>query len=81
MATVEEDTERHTDEMIAMHLLTLRGERPLVPLFGVEDAAFTEPTSADLQASLSVFGPDVSLAEFDVEYANDRVAVVTVAYE
>ena len=69
-------------EAVAVLAMTRKGERVLVPSFGITDPAFAEVDPAELNAGLATFGPeDVTVTGVEVTYPNDRTADVTVVYE
>lgn len=78
---VNEGTTDYDVEMVATHLLTRRGERVMVPTFGIDDPAFRTPDAADLAASLDLYGPNVELLGYEVTFQNDRTATVVVTID
>ena len=57
VATVLDGSEQAQVEAIAVLALTRRGERRLVPDFGIADPAFGRLSVAELNTALLVFGP------------------------
>ena len=80
-ATVEQHSADGRAEQLAVLLRTRRGERSLVPAFGVPDPAFSEVTVAQVAAAVAMFGPPVTIEDVVVDYpAADRQEVI-VTYE
>jgi hypothetical protein len=80
-ATVEQDTDQADAEQIAVLALTVRGERPLVPGFGVTDPVGGGFTPAELIAGVTMYGPPRTISTIDTRYASDTEQVVEVVYE
>lgn len=78
---VDEGSQDYDIEMVAAHLLTRRGERPMVPNFGIDDPTFRTPDAADLSASLNLYGPDVDVQGYEVTFPTDRSAAVVVTID
>ena len=55
------------NEQLAVLVLTVAGERSLVPGFGLPDAAFGELSVEALGAAIDLFGPPVTITEVLVE--------------
>lgn len=69
-------------EAIAVLALTRKGERILVPAFGITDPAFDEVDPAELNAGLATFGPeDVTVVDVTIDYPNDTTAAVRIEFE
>lgn len=81
VAAVEDGTDEAHAEGIAILILTRRGERDLVPDFGLADPAFDGVTLADLNVGLIDYGPPVEVTDFAVEYLSDRVQRVELAFD
>lgn len=77
--TVEDGTEAALREQVAVHALTRRGERALVPGFGVSDPVFSDLDVAELNASLAIFGPPVRVSIAAREYPTASTERVTLA--
>lgn len=56
-ATVQPGSDGETDEAIAVLVLTMAGERPMAPMFGIPDPAFAGLSMSDIQVGLDQFGP------------------------
>ena len=80
VATVEDGTEEAAAEGIAVLVLTRRGERDLVPGFGMTDPTFDELSVAELNVGLAEYGPDVIVTDVTITYPNDRTERVELAF-
>ncbi len=82
VATVEDDTDAAYAEAIAVTTLTRKGERPLVPWFGVTDPTFTDAVDvAELNVALEDFGPGVQVTGAETTWTTDTAARVVLTYE
>lgn len=83
VATVDEVTERASAEQLAVLVLTKRGERVLVPLFGVIDPAFSSEgiELADVSIAAQTFGPEVTLTDLSTRFLNDTTQEAVLSYE
>lgn len=81
LATVPEDSDDANREAIALLCLTRKGERPLVPDYGVTDPVVTGLDLAELNAALETFGPPLTVTDVAVTYPDDRTAVSVLTYE
>lgn len=81
LATVEQDTEEHHGEELAVIILTHPGERDLVPDFGVNDPAYETLHEAEVSAQAELFEVPVTVHEVHVEYLDDSTQEVTVEFE
>lgn len=81
VATVDEDTEAGDGEGLTHIALTLRGERPLVPDFGITDPTFTGINPGDIAATAAVYGPDVEIVGVDVSWASETEQVVDISFQ
>lgn len=79
-ATVEDGSDDATAELLAVLVLTRRGERDLVPDFGVPDPAFGTLDLNDVAASVAMFGPEVSLEAVRVSYPTPTTQEVDISY-
>jgi hypothetical protein len=79
--TVEEGSELATAQGIAVAALTTKGERTLVPTFGVTSPVFGELDVAELNAHLGTFGPPVQVTSAEVDYPEPTTARVVLAYD
>ena len=80
VATVEQDSDDGLAEQIAVTALTRRGERELVPDFGIDDPTFAGFDAGDLLNALSVFGPPVSIEDVAVEWDGETAQRVELVY-
>lgn len=80
VATVEQDTVTADNEQVAVLALTHRGERPLVPGFGVTDPTFAGFVPAELVAGVRVYGPPVAIEDVRVSAYSQHEQLVEVTY-
>jgi hypothetical protein len=80
IATVEQDTAQAHAEQLAVLVLTRRGERPLVPTFGITDPTFGDLDVAELEGAVETFGPAVALEEVELEFLDESTEQVTVTF-
>lgn len=81
VATVAQGSDDHTAEAVAVTALTRKGERELVPDFGVADPVFDEVDVGELNAVLATFGPDTTVTAIDVEPVDDTTVRVVLAFD
>lgn len=61
---VDQDSDVGHGQQVAVIVATRRGERPLVPTFGIDDPTFTANVSLnDVAASVELFGPPVTIVD------------------
>jgi hypothetical protein len=80
VATVEQETDQADREQIAVLALTRRGERPLVPGFGILDPAFGGFDPGALSAAVAVYGPPRTITDVTVVADTETSQVVEVAF-
>lgn len=81
-ATVLDGDTAANTEAVAVLALTLKGERVLVPAFGITDPAYAAIDPAELNAGLTTFGPeDVTVTGVSIDYPTDRTATVVIEFE
>lgn len=61
IVTRPDDSSDYYAEMIANLVLTHPGERPQVPLFGLNDPTFSEIDAQELIYKVGIFGPPVRI--------------------
>lgn len=71
MVTVEQGSDAEVDELIAVAVLTIPGERIQVPTFGVNDPAFEGFELGSLQRHLMDFGPPVIVTAVEASRRSD----------
>lgn len=82
VVTVEDGTDDAVAEAIAVTALTRKGERVLVPDFGVTEPVFAEVDVTEINATLATFGPeDVTVTLAAVAYPNDTTTALTLSFE
>jgi hypothetical protein len=79
-ATVEQGSDEAHAEQLAVLLLTRRGERDLVPGFGVSDPVFAGFDPAEIAAGVSAYGPPVQIESIDVTPAGDGTVAVDIRF-
>lgn len=81
IASVEAESDEGEAEQIAVLALTLLGERPLVPGFGIPDPAFASAyPSGALVAGLATYGPPVRVQSVEAKPLSDTEVVVEVRF-
>lgn len=81
VATVEDGTEEAYAEGLAVLLLTRKGERDLVPDFGVTDPVHDELSLAEVNVGLADFGPPIEVTDVTIAHPDDRTERVTLAFQ
>ena len=71
VVTRPEDSIEYYEELLAILLLTKPGERPQVPLFGVNDPAFATIEEHELLAKIEIFGPPIRIINLDTTYVTE----------
>lgn len=81
VATVPDGSSEAHAEAIAVLALTRRGERVLVPGFGITDPVFTGVDVAELNAALATFGPvGVRVTEVDAQPTSETTSRALLTY-
>jgi hypothetical protein len=78
--TVEDDTDDSYAQGIAVLVLTRRGERVLVPRFGITDPLFDRVALADLNVALKDYGPEVKVVDVATTALSDTVERVALTF-
>lgn len=74
VATVEEGTEDAAAEDLAVLILTRKGERSLVPDYGITDPTFRSLNLAELAVGVTDYGPaGVTVDDVAVTYPTDSL--------
>lgn len=81
IAVVEQFSDQANAEQLAVLLLTRRGERPLVPTFGVADPTFDALDVGDVLTGIEAFGPEVALMDVETRFTGPMTQEVVVTYE
>lgn len=80
--TVDQATDESVAEMIAVLCRTHRGERPLVPNFGITDPAFNGGVDAnELRLGVLTFGPRVAFLNVDTRAVTDEIMETVIRFE
>lgn len=80
VATVEQNSDGATAEQLAVLILTRRGERALVPAFGVTDPTFDRLSAAEVSAGVEMFGPAARIEAVETVWHDETTREVTVRY-
>lgn len=82
VAVVEEGSTRANAEAIAILAGTLRGERPIVPEFGVTDPAMVAIDPREVSIGLATFGPPgVTLTRSESEPVDQQTERVHLTFQ
>lgn len=81
VALVEQQSEAGEAEQLAVLVMTRRGERPLVPGFGLTDPAFGGFSPGELAAEVTIYGPPVRLADVAVRDESDTAQAVLITFD
>lgn len=74
VATVEDGTEDAAAEDLAILILTRKGERTLVPDYGITDPTFQSLNLAEVAVGVADYGPDgVTVDDVTVTYPSDTL--------
>lgn len=81
-ATAPFGSNQEIDEAIAVLVLTLMGERPMNPAFGVPDPVFAGLGTGDVQVGLDEFGPaGVMVTSVEQAPLTDTESVATIRWQ
>ena len=80
-ATVEADTDEAIAQGIAILCLTGKGERDLVPDYGITDPVGQGIDLAEVNVGLADFGPPVTVTALNVTHPDDRTERVELVYD
>lgn len=80
VVTLLEDSPDYQAELIAALVTTVPGERPQVPLFGVNDPAFNGIDAQELVYKISLFGPPVKISAVKMRQVTDTEQDVWVEF-
>ena len=81
IALVEQGSLDHDVELVAVLIGTRKGERELVPDFGMTDPTFAELDEAELTNGLKTFGPDVKATITSVTARTETTVAYTIDVE
>lgn len=81
IATVEQDSDAHHAEELAVLALSRPGERDLVPDFGIDDPAYETIHQAEVEAQIELFEVPVVITRMDVETVDDTRQNITLTFE
>lgn len=80
VATVDQGGEQANREQIAVLCLTVLGERPLAPSFGISDPMFSVVEPSEVVAGITEHGPDVEVLDVRVEHDSLTSVLVDVDF-
>jgi len=82
IAVVDQGSDGNLDQLIQTVVGTVVGEREMCQAYGIPDPVWHGIEAADIQASLSLFGPDVVVIQrVDTTWQGETEAKVTVLWE
>lgn len=81
MATVEQDGESGVREQLAILALTVLGERPLTPGFGITDPAFAGFDAGEFAAQATRWQIPAGNLAIDVTPRTDTTQAVTIDFD
>lgn len=81
VVTVEQDTTAADAEQVAVFALTIRGERELVPAFGLTDPALYGIIPEELAAGVARFGPPVRVQQVTARAIDELTQAVEVRFD
>lgn len=80
IATVEQASDQGNAEQIGVALLTIAGERPLQPGFGIPDPAFGGVQPGVVTAQVARYGPPVTVVAVDLISRTDTETDIRVSF-
>jgi hypothetical protein len=81
IATVESESDQGQAQEIAVLCSTRRGERALVPDYGISDPVGVGVDLAEINAGLTVYGPaGLQVVDSDITYPDDHTQVATLSF-
>lgn len=81
VVTTADGTDERYAEEISTLILTRRGERPLVPAFGIDDPVFAGVDEHDLGLAVQTFGPPVVITAVTTKQVDDSRQTVVVSWD
>lgn len=81
VAVVEQESDVADAEQIGVLVMTVIGERELVPGFGVTDPTFDGFLPGEISAGVAAYGPPVTITDVLVDYVSDSEQAVEVQFE
>lgn len=79
--TLPDNSDDYYAQEIAIISLTHKGERELVPDFGITDPSFDALDEAEFIEQVELFGVPVDIRSIQQEYASAQRAVITVTFD
>lgn len=80
MATIDDSSDEYIAERIGMIISTRPGERPMVPLFGIDDPAYDDLSLPALQVQMELFEIPAIIEDVDEQPASYDMTNVEVSF-
>lgn len=80
VVTRPDDSNEYYAELLAAMLLTKPGERPQVPLYGVNDPTFSEIDPQELVYKVDLFGPPVRIVNVTSRFVSETQQDIRVEF-
>lgn len=80
IATVEQRSSQAAAEQIAMIVLTEKGERVMLPAFGIIDPSFDKLDAGEVALEVSLYGPKVTITNVEAYYQDDSTLTVDLEF-
>lgn len=81
VATTERGSDAEVEEALAVLVMTVTGERPMTPAYGVPDPTFTGLTLSDVAAGVSDWGPGgITVVSVDTVPENETTQRATITW-
>ena len=81
VASLRAGSDEAISQQIAVLATTRRGERQLVPAFGITDPAFGAVDAAEVNAGLALFGPAVRVTGTDMRMVDATTVAMTLTWQ
>ncbi len=78
--TLDEASDAATQQLIAAVILTRRGERPLLPTFGIDDPRYGRIEPAQVAAVVAAHGPRVKITELSSTFSDSVTQEIFLTY-
>lgn len=79
--TLSADSDEYYAEEIAALVVTRRGERILVPSFGIDDPVFQGVDRQDIALAVATFGPPVDIVAVTTRQVDDSHQDVVITFQ
>lgn len=81
LATVRADSDDAITQLLTVLVTTRRGERQLVPAFGITDPTFAGIDVAEINAGLAMFGPQVTVVASASHQVDGQTDALTLSWQ